>query len=549
MKHATHIYYNGIILTMDSRCSTVESIAVAGDAILGVGSVKEMEAFRGKATSMVNLNKKTVLPGFFDGHSHFMRAGLYDAFYLNLSAYPVGTVRTMDDIAARVKAWAASLDKGQWVAGVAYDDTAIVERRHFTLAELDAMAPEHPMFLRHVSGHLGLANSAAFAHAGINRETPDPPGGCFRRDGAGDVNGIVEEPAAMDMITNCFPPTTLDAWVTAAANASAMYAAKGVTTAQDGGATDQIWTGAFEAHRRGALTIRLQLLPRHGSFTFSQITATKAGTPLTADGLLSQGAVKLFQDGSLQAYTGYLTNPYHNIIYDNLPDGALWRGYSIYPQHLLNETVTEYHKQGWQIAIHGNGDAAIDEILEAFERAQQAYPRADARHIVIHCQTVREDQLDRIRRLGIIPSFFVVHTYYWGDRHRDIFLGPSRAERISPLRSARKRGIVFSTHNDTFVTPINPLLSVWSAVNRLTSSGKVLGKGQTVSVIEALRSITTWAAWQYHEEDAKGSLEPGKLADMVILEDNPLTVAPEEIKDIPILATLVGNKVVYGSIM
>ena len=548
MKHATHIYHNGAILTMDSRCSLVESIAVAGDAILGVGSAKEMEVFRGNTTNMVDLGKKTVLPGFYDGHSHFMRAGLYDALYLNLSAYPVGAVRTMDDIAARVKAKAASLDKGQWVAGVSYDDTAIVERRHFTLAELDAMAPDHPMFLRHVSGHLGLANSAALACAGISRETPDPPGGCFRRDGSGAPNGIVEEPAAMDMITDCFPPTTMDEWTQAAANASAMYAAKGVTTAQDGGATDRIWDGAFEAHRRGAVTIRLHLLPRHGSFTFSRLPATRPGTLLTDDGLLALGAVKLYQDGSIQAYTGHLTNPYHEVIYDSLPDGALWRGYSLGSQHSLNEIVTGYHRQGWQIAVHGNGDAAIDEILEAFEQAQKAYPRADARHIIMHCQTAREDQLDRIKRLGVIPSFFVVHTYYWGDRHREIFLGPARAGRINPLRSARKRDIVFSTHNDTFVTPIDPLLSVWSAVNRLTSSGKVLGREQSISVLEALRSITTWAAWQYNEEHVKGSLEPGKLADMVILDGNPLTAAPEEIKDIPVLATLVGNRVVYGTV-
>jgi predicted amidohydrolase YtcJ len=497
---------------------------------------------------MVNLKQKTVLPGFYDGHSHFMRAGLYDAFYLDLSAYPVGTARTMGDIAARVKDKTASLDKGRWVAGVAYDDTAMMERRHFTLAELDAMAPDHPIFLRHVSGHLGLANSAAFAIAGITGETPDPLGGCFRRDGAGNLSGLVEEPAAMDMITNCFPPTTMDEWVKAAANASAMYAAKGVTTAQDGGASDQIWGGAFEAHRRGALTIRLHLLPRHGSFTFSRLTATKPGTLLTADGLLALGALKLFQDGSIQGYTGYLTNPYHKVIYDDLPDGALWRGYSLRSRHSLSGIVTEYHMQGWQIAVHGNGDAAIDDILDAFEQAQKAYPRADARHIIIHCQTVREDQLDRIRRLGVVPSFFVVHTYYWGDRHRELFLGPARAERINPLRSARKRGIVFSTHNDTYVTPIDPLLSVWSAVNRLTSSGNVLGKEQTISVVEALRSITTWAAWQYNEEHNKGSLEPGKLADMVVLDDNPLTAPLEEIKDIPILATLVGNKVVYGTV-
>ena len=161
---------------------------------------------------------------------------------------------------------------------------------------------------------------------------------------------------------------------------------------------------------------------------------------------------------------------------------------------------------------------------------------------------MREDQLDRIKRLGIVPSFFVVHTYYWGDRHRDIFLGPDRAPRINPLRSALKRRIIFTNHNDTSVTPIDPLLSVWSAVTRITSSGKVLGEDQTISVQDALRSVTIWGAYQFHEEHYKGSLEPGKLADMVILSENPLTIDSKYIRDIPILSTIVGNQVVFGDL-
>ena len=230
---------------------------------------------------------------------------------------------------------------------------------------------------------------------------------------------------------------------------------------------------------------------------------------------------------------------------------VLGQGYSQSPRYLGCEDYQLFlrlHRQGWQLAIHGNGDDAIQMILNAYEEAQKRYPRADARHIVIHCQTVREDQLDRIKRLGVVPSFFVVHTYFWGDRHRDIFLGPDRAKRISPLRSALKRGILFSNHNDTFVTPIDPLLSVWSAVNRITSSGQVLGEEYTISVMDALRSVTSWAAYQACEERIKGSLEPGKLADMVVLGDNPLAVDKKAIRDIPVLATIVGNELVYGSL-
>ena len=322
--------------------------------------------------------------------------------------------------------------------------------------------------------------------------------------------------------------------------------AKGVTTAHDGGVTTAMWQNYMTAHARGMLRNRVQLLPKHGQYDFSLAPTSRCGAPLTPDGMLSMGAVKLFQDGSLQGYTGYLTNPYH--VQQAGGGDDLWRGYAIYPLHGLIEIVTGYHRKGWQVAIHGNGDAGIDDILTAYEAAQKDYPRTDARHLVIHCQTAREDQLDRIARLGVVPSFFAVHTYYWGDRHRDIFLGEDRAARIDPLRSALLRHIPFTCHNDTSVTPIDPLLSVWSAVNRLTSSGKVLGPAQRIPVLDALKSITIWGAYQFHEERTKGSLEPGKLADMVVLGENPLTVAPETLKDLPITATIVGNRLVYGSL-
>lgn len=544
MQQATHIYRNGTILTMDSRCSVVSCLAVNGETILAVGSEAEMASFQGPETQIIDLKNRFMLPGFYDCHSHFMRAGMYGRYYLNVNSHPIDDVRKHDDIRRKIHEALADMPSGDWLLCAGYDDTAVAETRHFTLSELDAIAPEHPLFLRHISGHLALCNSKAFAAAGITDDTLNPEGGVFRRDENGHLTGLVEEPAAMEMVLAASPQMTEETWLGAVERATDDYVAKGVTTAHDGGVTTPMWENYMTAHRRGMLKNRVQLLPKHGMFDFSLAPTVKCGAPLTKDGLLSMGAVKLFQDGSLQGYTGYLTNPYHSIP-DFLSDDS-WRGYPIYNPQKLVEIVSHYHKAGWQIAIHGNGDAGIDTILDAFEEAQKTYPRANARHIIIHCQTVREDQLDRIERLGVIPSFFTVHTYYWGDRHRDIFLGEARASRIDPLRSALKRGIPFTSHNDTAVTPIDPLLSVWSAVNRLTGSGKVLGANQTISVLDALKSITIWGAYQFHEERIKGSLEPGKLADMVVLGENPLTTAPEHIKDIPILATIVSNRLVYG---
>ena len=539
MASATHVYRNGTILTMDSGGSQAQALAVRGETILAVGSDAEIMALADQHTVVTDLRGRTMLPGFIDGHSHFVSAGLMAATQLDLSSPPVGGVK--------IRAKAAETPKGEWILGFGYDDTGLEDKRHPLASDIDEVAPEHPVLLRHVSGHLSSCNSLALAKANYTKDTPDPVGGVIRRDEHGNPNGVLEEPPAREPVFRHIPAPTEADWMEVIKAACAAYTAKGVTTAQDGFTATGDWGALKRAHELGLLRNRVQILPGVSRMDINTFNTHVSGTQLTADGKISLGAAKLLADGSLQCYTGYLSNPYHKVIYD-LPDGPMWRGYPMEPEQQFIEKVVGLHRQGWQLAIHGNGDDAIQMILNAYEEAQKRYPRADARHIVIHCQTVREDQLDRIKRLGVVPSFFVVHTYFWGDRHYEMFLGQDRAERISPLRSALKRGIPFSNHNDTFVTPIDPLLSVWSAVNRLTSSGQVLGEEYTISVMDALRSVTSWAAYQACEETSKGSLEPGKLADMVVLGDNPLAVDKKAIRDIPVLATIVGNELVYGSL-
>lgn len=257
--------------------------------------------------------------------------------------------------------------------------------------------------------------------------------------------------------------------------------------------------------------------------------------------MLKVGPIKLFQDGSIQGYTGYLTKPYHV----SPGEDSSYRGNPIQSRETLTEQVIELHKAGYQIAIHANGDAAIDDVLYAYRKAQEAFPRKDTRHRIEHAQMAREDQLDEMKELGITPSFYVSHTYFWGDQHWETFMGPERAARMSPLKSAEKRGIKFSIHLDTPVTPMNPLQAVWSAVNRTARSGEVIGAGQRVTPMEALRAVTIDAAWQNFEEDIKGSIEEGKYADFVILEENPLSIDPAKIKDIKILETIINGKSVY----
>lgn len=547
MKPATQIYRNGNIMTMDSPASKAEAVAVRDDVILAVGREADVMALADAGTRVVDLHGRTMLPGFVDGHSHFSTAGLMEATQINLSSFPVGTIRSLSEIKEIIRRKAATTPKGEWILGYGYDDTGLEEKRHPTAADLDEVAPEHHVVLRHVSGHLSTCNSLALKTSGYTRDMPDPVGGIIRRDEHGNPNGVLEEPPARKLLFEHIPPTTKDDWVRAVKTASEMYVAKGVTSAQDGFTEQTIWDALFLGHEKGVLKNRVQILPGVNRMDIDVAGTTRSGTQLTPDKKLSLGAAKLLADGSLQCYTGFLSNPYHKIL-ESLPYGDDWRGYPINDELVFYDMVRDLHRKGWQLAIHGNGDDAIQMIINAYEKAQKDFPRHDARHIIIHCQTVREDQLDRMRRLGIVPSFFVVHTYYWGDRHNDIFLGQDRAERIDPLRSALKRGIPFSLHNDTFVTPIDPLLSVWSAATRKTSSGRVLGENQTIPVLDALRGVTSWAAYQAHEDHIKGSIEPGKLADFVVLGADPLAVDKDAIRHIDVVATVVGGEVVYGEL-
>jgi predicted amidohydrolase YtcJ len=297
-------------------------------------------------------------------------------------------------------------------------------------------------------------------------------------------------------------------------------------------------TAVQNASRFGVTPLRVILWPAYGaadhlldgSFTFA------ARDPAW----VRQGAVKMQADGSIQGYTGYLSAPYFKA------PGAdsSYRGYPRMPKDELVERVVRYHRAGWQVAVHGNGDAAIDDILDAFAAAQRAQPRPDARHVIVHAQMARDDQLDRMKMLGVIPSFFVLHTYYWADRHRDIFLGPDRTARISPTRSALDRGVRFTLHADTPVVPMSPLRIVWSAVNRRSNGGVAIGPEQRIDAMQARRGVTIDAAYQHFEEHEKGSLEPGKLADLVILDRSPLD-DPERIDQIRVLETIIGGRTAY----
>jgi len=539
------IYYNGTILSMEpaETFDGPEAVAIKDGRILAVGSEQDVLALADERTILTDLQGNTLLPGFIDSHGHFPWCG-NDALYgVTLYSPPLGGISDVAGLLQVLKKRADTLEPGQWLFGRGYDQTLWAENRHPTRHDLDKVSSTRPIFIVHMSAHVGVANSAALRLASITRDTPDPVGGIIGRNADGEPSGLLEGPPAYTLVQDVMPPRTLAQELAGIQKACEMYAGAGVTTVQNGWAFRPDLDLLEKANASGDLFLRVVVWPFAASYEqMGAFPTTRSGTDLSGNHMITLGAAKLWADGSLYVRTAWLSQPYHVT-----PDGdPHYRGFPRFKDKAqLIDIVKKLHSDGWQIAIHASGDQAIQDTLDAWEAAQAQTPRVDARHVSVHAHTAREDQLDRMQALGISPSFFVAHTYFFGDRHWNVFLGPDRARRLTPCRTALDRGLRITLHNDPPVTPISPLMSMWSAVNRLSTSGKPMGPELRITAEEALRAITIDAAWQNFEEGIKGSIKPGKLADFVVLAENPLSVDPLKIKDIHVVRTIVGGKTVY----
>jgi predicted amidohydrolase YtcJ len=533
----TRIFYNGTILTMDAGNSIAEAVAFRNGRIEAVGTNQEVNQLITDESVVVDLEGKTVIPGFIEAHGHFPWSG-FDAIGVNLNSPPIGIMTCVSDVIKALKKKAAEMEKGQWVLGTGYDDTNLAEKCLLTRSDLDEVSKDHPVFVNHISGHIGMVNGLALDAAGIDANTPNPEGGIICRDTkTEEPTGVLEETANF-MVYQLATNFTLEENQAIIKWSVEDYGRNGVTTVQSGFTNEELLSGLSAASRSGQVPFRIITWP--DTECSEKIIEGQIDADAHNSEIFQIGAAKIIGDGSIQGYTAHLTEPYHVPFKDDKD----YRGYPVTDRKAMIELVKKFHRAGRQIAIHGNGDATIDDIIYAVDQAQKDYPRDDHRHIIVHCQTARYDQLDEMKRLGITPSFFSAHAYYWGDRHYNIFLGPERACRQNPAKTALSKGIPFSIHLDTPVTPINPLLLVWSAVQRLSTGGNIIGEGERISALQALRATTIDAAWQIFQEDNRGSVEVGKYADLVVLSDNPLQ-QPETIKDIDVLETIVGGRTIY----
>ncbi len=536
--HADTLYVGRHILTMNEAAGAVSAVAVAGETIAWVG---DRDAWRGHADEVVELGQRALLPGFIDAHGHlsFMARTLGLA---NLAPPPVGGVTDIASLKQVMIDYIAAHDvaAGAWVVGFGYDDSLIAERRHPDRDDLDAVSTEHPIALVHVSGHLMATNSVALREAGITAATPDPPGGVIRRRSDSDEPSGVLEETAMGPLTGLFLGD--DGLTTGAIDAAlGEYARFGVTTVQDSAASWQLHALLAEIAADTGLKLDVLLFPVGMDGTFALPEGVELGR--YSDRLQVAGT-KLMLDGSPQGKTAFLSEPYH-VVPEGLPDD--YRGYPVMTNNRAKALIRDYLSRGIPMQIHANGDAAADMLINAVAAAVADDPVEDHRTVMIHAQTVREDQLDRMQALGIIPSFFAAHVFYWGDWHRDSVLGPERAARISPTASSLERGLPFTLHNDAPIVPPDMLRLLWAATHRETRSGRILGEAQRIEVLEALRAVTINAAHQSFEEDRKGTLTPGKQADLVVLSANPLDTAPEALLELQVLRTVSRGVTVYDA--
>lgn len=540
---ATQLFYNGEILSMASEIPQYEEAVVEQDGkIVFVGSLKYAETHFPNAT-MIDLQGKIMLPGFIDPHSHF---GMVSSSMgqVDLNSPPVGEVVSISDIMQKMKTYKSenNIPDGEWIFGWGYDESQLKEKRHPNKNEIDAVLPNNPVYLQHTSGHMGVANAMALEKMKITSETKDPDGGTIERfPNSKEPSGLVQETAMYPFVGNMlmilekkqgdFFDTTQD-----------YYASNGITTAQDG-MTDRNALKFFQAQAdAGKLKIDLMALGGYAELD-KNLNDSLLHWKSYKNRFKVQGT-KIIADGSPQGKTAYFTKPFLTPVPGCESD---CRGLPSLSQETLNDLFVLAYQNDNQLFVHSNGDASIDMVIAAHEYACKKLDQPlnkDRRTIVIHSQFVRPDQLETYVKYNMEPSFFTNHAYFWGDVHVEN-LGEDRAFFLSPIASADKLRLKYTNHSDATVTPINPLFTVWSAVNRVSRTGKTIGPDEKATPYQALKAITINAAYEFFEEDSKGSLSLGKLADFVILDQNPLTVDPTKIKDIKVLQTIKEGKSIY----
>jgi predicted amidohydrolase YtcJ len=521
------VVLNARVYTVDDSQPRAEAFAVKNGRFVAVGSTDDVRNLVGTGTQVIDAEGMTVTPGFIDAHSHPSGAGVSELLNVNVD------LRSIAEIQRALQQRAAETPPGEWVIGFKYDDTKLREGRPITRRDIDEVVPNHPVVVGHRGGHTGVYNSKAFELAGVTVDTPDPPGGKFYRED-GELTGKVAE-RARAMFRRLIPSgSTREQRQAGVKLISELMTAAGLTSVhQTGGGTNDL-IAYQDAYAAGEMRFRMYFFPSGGGQAFQQLKAAGIRTGF-GDDWLKIGAVKYGADGSASERTMRMSTPYLG-----RPDDF---GILTMEQDEIHEVVEDAHRAGWQIGIHANGDVTIDLVLNAYERMQREWPRADPRHRIEHCTLVNPELLRRIKAVGAIPTPFYTYVHYHGNKWLEY--GPDKLRWMFPHRSFLDYGIPVGPASDYTPGPYEPLMAIQSMVTRKDFEGRVWGPNQKVSVEEAIRICTLNGAYASFEESTKGSVTAGKLADFVMLGADPHEANPDRIKEIEVARTVVGGKTVY----
>lgn len=525
------VLVNGRVFTVDDPQPTAEAFAIKDGRFVAVGASDDVRNLAGRRTQVIDAEGMTVTPGFIDAHTHPAGAGVSELKNVNLD------LRSIAEIKNAIRARAEVTPQGEWIVGYKYDDTKVTDGRQLTIDDLNDAAPDHPVWVPHRGGHIYWANSRAFDIAGVTAETPDPHGGKIYREN-GRLTGKVAERAREFFEEHLPSGSTREERQAGVKLISEMMTAAGLTSVHDAGATAEGFQAYEDAYRAGEMRFRVYSMcrgePYRGGAIFDGLKAAGIRTGF-GDEWLRVGGIKFTADGSASGRTMAMSTPYVG-----RPDDY---GLLAMDQQQTHDFVEDAHRHGFQVGIHANGDVAIDMVLNAYERVQRLWPRPDPRHRLEHCSLINPSLLRRIKALGAIPTPFYTYVHYHGNKW--VEYGPEKMQWMFAHRSFLDYGIPVASGSDYTPGPYEPLMAIQSMVTRKDFDGRVWGPNQRISVDEALRVCTINAAHAGFEEDLKGSVTAGKLADFVILADDPHQVDPDHIKEIQIVRTVVGGRTVY----
>jgi len=523
-----YVVINARVFTIDDDQPNAEAFAVRDDRFVAVGSTNDIRNMVGSRTEIIDAEGMTITPGFIDAHSHPSGAGVNELVQVNAD------LRSVTEITSALRERADSTPEGQWVRAFKYDDTKLAEGRPINRFDIDEVIPNNPVVIGHRGGHTSVYNTTALAMAGVTAETPDPPGGRFYRDSNGVLTGLVQGPAR-NVFSGLIPSdSTREQRRDGVKLISELMTAAGLTSVHQTSAGRNDMIAYQDARAEGGLRFRMYLFPRGQLFDDLVNSGVRTGM---GDEVFRIGAVKYTADGSASERTMRMSEPY-----EGRPDDF---GLLYMTEQEIHEEVERAHRNDFQVAVHANGDVTIAMVLDAFERAQQLWPREDTRHRIEHCSLVNPDLLGRIRDLGVVPAPFYTYVHYHGNKW--VEYGEERMRWMFAHRSFLDYNIPVAPASDYTPGPYEPMMAIQSMVTRKDFDGRVWGPNQRISVDEALRICTMNGAYASFEENIKGSITAGKLADFVILADDPHDVDPDQIKHIEIVRTVVGGATMYAA--